>query len=94
MVEEYKNIIDSEIDEIHDSIQDGDFKGIKFSGLNPFGKGKISNMKESAPKIWNYLNEKNMILAYLIGMNAADCQAFYTEKRLARIQLEEHFHLT
>jgi hypothetical protein len=56
--EEYKSIIDSEIDEIHDSIQDGDFKGIKFSGLNPFGKGKISNMKESAPKIWNYLNQK------------------------------------
>ena len=24
----------------------------------PFGKGAISNMKDSAPKIWNYLNTK------------------------------------
>jgi hypothetical protein len=56
--EEFKQIIDSEISEIKDSIEDGDFKGVKFAAQMPFGKGKISNMKDSAPKIWNYLNTK------------------------------------
>ena len=56
--EEFKQIIDSEISEIKDSIKDGDFKGVKFAAQMPFGKGNISNMKDSAPKIWNYLNTK------------------------------------
>jgi len=56
--EEYKKIIDSEIEEIKTSILDGDFKGVKFSANNPFGEGNISKMKSSAPKIWNYMNEK------------------------------------
>ena len=34
------------------------YKGIKFGGEMQFGKGKISDMKNSAPKIWNYLNQK------------------------------------
>lgn len=54
--DEYKKIIDDEINTIKE-VQ-AKFKGIKFAAQNPFGQGKISNMKQSAPKIWNYLNEK------------------------------------
>lgn len=54
--EEYKKIIDDEIKTIKQA--QSKFKGIKFAAQNPFGQGKISNMKQSAPKIWNYLNEK------------------------------------
>jgi hypothetical protein len=54
--EEFKKEIDSEIEIIKGSIPY--FKGIKFSGEMPFGKGAISNMKETAPKSWAYLNTK------------------------------------
>ena len=54
--EEYKKIIDDEINTIKEA--QTKFKGIKFAAQMPFGQGKISNMKQSAPKIWNYLNEK------------------------------------
>jgi predicted NAD-dependent protein-ADP-ribosyltransferase YbiA (DUF1768 family) len=54
--EEFKKEIDSEIEIIKGSIPY--FKGIKFSGEMPFGKGAISNMKETAPKSWAYLNSK------------------------------------
>ena len=54
--EEFKKEIDSEIEIIKGSISY--FKGIKFSGEMPFGKGAISNMKETAPKSWAYLNSK------------------------------------
>lgn len=54
--EEYKTIIDSEIEIIKNNLKY--FKGIKFSAEMPFGKGAISNMKNSASKIWNYLNTK------------------------------------
>lgn len=54
--EEYKKIIDDEINNIKEA--QAKFKGIKFAAQMPFGQGKISNMKQSAPKIWNYLNEK------------------------------------
>lgn len=51
---QYKLIIDDEISDIKNS----NFKGIKYSDKLPFGNGKISNMKISAPKIWNYMNIK------------------------------------
>jgi hypothetical protein len=54
--EEYKKIIDDEINTI--KIELANYKGIKFGGQMPFGKGQISDMKNSAPKIWNYLNQK------------------------------------
>lgn len=54
--DQYKAIIDDEIRTIKENLVN--FKGLKFSSQMPFGKGQISNMKESAPKIWNYLNEK------------------------------------
>jgi hypothetical protein len=54
--EEFKQEIDSEIAMIKGSISN--FKGIKFSAEMPFGKGAISNMKNTAPNIWNYLNSK------------------------------------
>lgn len=54
--EEYKTIIDDEINQIKEKLSS--FKGIKFAAQMPFGQGKISNMKQSAPKIWNYLNTK------------------------------------
>jgi hypothetical protein len=54
--EDFKTEIDSEIKLIKNNLKD--FKGIKFSAEMPFGKGVISNMKDSAPKIWNYLNIK------------------------------------
>jgi hypothetical protein len=54
--DEYKKIIDDEIETIKQA--QSKFKGIKFAAQNPFGQGKISNMKQSAPKIWNYLNTK------------------------------------
>jgi alkylated DNA repair dioxygenase AlkB/predicted NAD-dependent protein-ADP-ribosyltransferase YbiA (DUF1768 family) len=53
---EFKQEIDSEITIIKMNLVN--FKGIKFSAEMPFGKGAISNMKDSAPKIWNYLNTK------------------------------------
>ena len=52
----YKKIIDDEISTIQQAAKN--YKGIKFGGEMPFGKGAISNMKDSAPKIWNYLNSK------------------------------------
>ena len=54
--DKYKEIIDDEIDTIKKALSK--YKGIKFGAEMPFGKGAISNMKESAPKIWNYLNQK------------------------------------
>ena len=56
--DEYKKIIDSEIDHIKEAMQSGQYKAIKFAAQMPFGKGKISNMKQSAPKIWQYMNMK------------------------------------
>ena len=60
--EEYKNIIDLEIDHIKGDLESGAFKGIKFSAQKPFGvkvtDKDISDMKKTAPKIWNYLNIK------------------------------------
>jgi hypothetical protein len=50
--------IDHEIRQIQESILDEGFKGIKFSAEMSFGKGAISNMKNTAPKCWNYLNTK------------------------------------
>jgi hypothetical protein len=52
----YKKIIDDEIETIKQASKK--YKGIKFGAEMPFGKGAISNMKDSAPKIWNYLNTK------------------------------------
>jgi hypothetical protein len=53
---DYKKIIDDEINTIKkEQIK---FKSIKFASQMPFGQGKISNMKQTAPKIWNYLNQK------------------------------------
>jgi len=52
----YKKIIDDEIATIKEASKN--YKGIKFGAEMPFGKGAISNMKDSAPKIWNYLNTK------------------------------------
>ena len=54
--DEYKKIIDDEIETIKQASKN--YKGIKFGAEMPFGKGAISNMKDSAPKIWNYLNTK------------------------------------
>jgi hypothetical protein len=54
--DEYKKIIDDEIATIKQASKK--YKGIKFGAEMPFGKGAISNMKDSAPKIWNYLNTK------------------------------------
>jgi hypothetical protein len=52
----YKKIIDDEIKTIKQA--SSKYKGIKFGGEMPFGQGAISNMKDTAPKIWNYLNTK------------------------------------
>lgn len=54
--DQYKAIIDDEINTIKNALTG--YKGIKYSDQMPFGKGKISDMKNSAPKIWNYLNTK------------------------------------
>lgn len=56
--EKYSKIIDSEIDDIKAALASGSFKGIKYSDLGQFGKGNISNMKNSAPKLWDYMNQK------------------------------------
>ena len=58
MFSEYKSIVDDEIDQILKNLNI--YKGIKFSSVMPFGKGKISNMKETSPLCWNYLNTKLM----------------------------------
>ena len=58
MFSEYKSIVDDEIEQILKSLNN--HKGIKFSSVMPFGKGKISNMKESSPLCWDYLNIKLM----------------------------------
>jgi len=55
---DYKYIIDDEIFEIKNAILLGEYKGIKYPEGTLYGKGSISNMKETAPKIWNYLNQK------------------------------------
>ena len=52
----YKAIIDDEIEAIKKAVTN--YKGIKFGAEMPFGKGAISNMRDSAPKIWAYLNTK------------------------------------
>jgi len=57
-LDEYKSIIDSEVGHIKTAISSGQYKGIKFAAQMPFGKGQISNMRESAPRVWNYMNEK------------------------------------
>lgn len=56
--EQYKLIIDAEIEDIKQAMDSRAFKGMKFSAQMPFGQGQISNMKETAPKIWAYLNIK------------------------------------
>jgi exodeoxyribonuclease-5 len=56
--DEFKKEIDREIRRIKSFIGEGYFKGVKFSAEKPFGKGEISNMKDTAPKIWEYLNTK------------------------------------
>jgi len=58
MFSEYKSIVDDEIEQILKNLNI--YKGIKFSSVMPFGKGKISNMKESSPLCWDYLNIKLM----------------------------------
>jgi hypothetical protein len=60
MFEEYKSIIDDEIDQIINILKTEKYIGIKFSAIMTFGKGKISNMKETSPLCWNYLNTKLM----------------------------------
>jgi len=57
-IEEYKKIINDEVSTISEALKSGEFLGIKFSNGNPFGLGKISAMKTSAPKTWEYLNKK------------------------------------
>lgn len=52
----YKKIIDKEISNILKLSKF--YKGIKYSGESQFGEGRYSKIKESAPKIWNYLNQK------------------------------------
>src|SRR5690606_38225301 len=54
--DEYKAIIDDEIDTIRKALPN--YKGLKFSAQRLFGMGQYSNMAESAPNIWAYLNEK------------------------------------
>ena len=54
--DEYKEIIDEEIAIIKQNLPG--FKGIKFSAEMPFGKGQISNMQSTAPKIFEYMNQK------------------------------------
>lgn len=54
--DEYKTIIDEEIENIKKSIPY--YKGIKYPEGTLYGKGTISNMKKTAPKIWNYLTLK------------------------------------
>lgn len=55
---QYKLIIDDEIEEILKTLKTGKYKGIKFSAIMSFGNGKISNMKETSPLCWDYLNIK------------------------------------
>lgn len=54
--DKYKKIIDDEIATIKSQLPK--FKGIKYSSAMQFGAGKISNMKNTAPKVWAYLNKK------------------------------------
>lgn len=55
---EYKKIIDDEIEQIENILKENEYKGIKYSAKNPFGYGKISNMKDFSPLCWKYLNMK------------------------------------
>jgi protein involved in temperature-dependent protein secretion len=55
---QYKVIIDDEIEQILNILRTGKYKGIKYSNMMTFGKGKISNMKETSPLCWEYLNIK------------------------------------
>ena len=57
-IEQYKPIIDKEIANIKEAMSSGKYDQVKFGGEMPFGKGKISDMKSSAPKTWDYLNDK------------------------------------
>lgn len=57
-LEQYKQIIDTEIQDIKNALQSGKYKGVKFAAQMPFGKGQISNMKLAAPKVWEYMNSK------------------------------------
>lgn len=56
--DEYKKIIDSEVDHIKQAMSSGQYVGMKFAAQMPFGKGQISDMKASAPKIWQYMTNK------------------------------------
>lgn len=54
----FKRIINEEIEMIKEAMSSGRFKGIKYSGQMMFGKGQISNMAETAPAIFEYMNSK------------------------------------
>lgn len=54
--DEYVKLIDSEINDIKDALNTNKYKGIKYSGT--FGDGTYSKIKDNAPKIWEYLNNK------------------------------------
>lgn len=54
--DEYVKLIDSEINDIKNALDTGKYKGIKYSGV--FGDGTYSKIKDNAPKIWEYLNNK------------------------------------
>ena len=56
----FKKIIDNEIETIKKALSTDRFRGVKFASQMPIGKGQISDMKNAAPKIWNYMNEKLM----------------------------------
>lgn len=64
----FKKIIDEEIEMIKEAMSSGRFKGIKYSGQMMFGKGQISNMAETAPAIFEYMNSKLLE----IGINNAE----------------------
>ena len=69
---EYKNIIDDEIEQIINNIKNNEYEGIKYSAKNPFGSGKISNMKDYSPLCWKYLNMKLKELKIDNGKDSGD----------------------
>lgn len=71
----FKKIIDEEIEMIKEAMSSGRFKGIKYSGQMMFGKGQISNMAETAPAIFEYMNSKLLEIGIdNTGTNTADKQ--------------------
>lgn len=58
LFDKYKITIDFEIELIKKGYEKFNFKGIKYNDERQFGDGAISKMKFSAPKCWEYLNEK------------------------------------